>query len=181
VVPSTFPHARRSQLGYDQDEVDEFLERARAAYTGGSSDLSAADIRRTAFALHKGGYSPTHVDSALERLEDAFANREREARISERGTDAWYADARVAAQEVLDRLVRPAGHRFRRVGPFAIGYSAPEVDAVADRIAAYLQTGAPLTIDEVRTSAFTPRRGGYSEAQVDFLLETVVTVLLAVR
>ena len=38
-----------------------------------------------------------------------------------------------------------------------------------------------MSIDEVRTVAFRPRRGGYREAQVDMLLDTVVDVMLAVR
>jgi len=37
-----------------------------------------AIIRTTAFAMQKGGYSTSHVDAALERLEDAFASRERD-------------------------------------------------------------------------------------------------------
>jgi DivIVA domain-containing protein len=181
-VPSTFPHVRRSQLGYDQDEVDEFLELARTAYTGDdAAALSATAIRRTAFTMRKGGYSSEHVDSALERLEDAFANRERDRLRKESGDAAFYGEARALAQEVLDRLVRPLGHRFRRVGPFAVGYAPKEVDAFADRIASFLQRGTPLTAEEARTIAFTPRRGGYSETQVDYLIDTVVRVLLAVR
>jgi DivIVA domain-containing protein len=182
-VPSTFPHARRGQLGYDQDEVDEFLEKARVAYTGDGSAgrVSATGIRRTAFSMRKGGYATDHVDSALERLEDAFANRERDRGREAGGDQAWYGEARATAQEVLDRLVRPLGHRFRRVGPFAVGYSPKEVDAFTERIIDFLRTGRALRVEDVRTVAFTPRRGGYSEAQVDYLLDTVITVLQAVR
>ena len=77
----TFPRARKGRLGYDLDEVEDFLEDARRAYTTESPDVSivtADTIRTTAFAMRKGGYSTTHVDAALERLEDAFAARERE-------------------------------------------------------------------------------------------------------
>jgi DivIVA domain-containing protein len=182
-VPSTFPHARRGQLGYDQDEVDEFLEKARVAYTSDASTeaVTATEIRRTGFTMRKGGYAPDHVDSALERLEDAFANRERDRARGAAGDQAWYGDARQTAQEVLDRLVRPLGHRFRRVGPLAVGYAPKEVDAFTERIIDFLRTGKPLRVDDVRTVAFTPRRGGYSEAQVDYLLDTVISVLQAVR
>lgn len=182
-MSSTFPHARRSEPGYDPDEVDEFLDRARRAYTGEDSTvrLTATGIRRTGFTIRKGGYSAAHVDAALERLEDAFAGRERASVIAEHGDTAWYRDARTTGQEILDRLVRPQRHRFRRVGPFVVGYDPRDVDPLVDRISAFLQTGAPLPPEEVRTAAFRPRRGGYSEAQVDYLLDAAIAVMLAVR
>ena len=45
----------------------------------------------------------------------------------------------------------------------------------------YFQDGSALSIDEVRTVAFRPKKGGYRETQVDLLLDTVVNVMLAVR
>ena len=182
-MASTFPHARRSQPAYDPDEVDEFLAEARRAYLGEPTEsrITASSIRRTAFSMRKGGYAASHVDAALARLEDAFATRERERMIGTNGDGAWYDNARQVAQEVLDRLVRPLGHRFRRVSPFAVGYNPKDVDPFVDRISDFLQTGAPVTADEIRESSFRPRRGGYSEAQVDLLLDTTVAVILAVR
>ncbi|HEU0205863.1 MAG TPA: DivIVA domain-containing protein [Pseudolysinimonas sp.] len=183
-VSSTFPHTRRSRLGYDVDEVEEFLEDARRAYTaeGAGSTLVTADtIRDTGFTMRKGGYSPDHVDAALERLEDAFALRERERALAQTGDQAWFARARSGAQAILDRIVRQRGKRFRRVSILALGYSVREVDALTDRVAQYFQNGKALSIDEVRTSAFHGQRGGYHEAQVDLLLDAVVRVMLAVR
>jgi len=180
----TFPRARKGRLGYDIDEVEEFLEEARRAYTAENPELSvvtADSIRTTAFSMRKDGYSTTHVDAALERLEDAFAAREREREIARQGDEAWYADARATAQEILDRAVRPKGKRFQRVSILTIGYSVADVDAFADRIAGYFQNGDALTTDDVRTIAFRSQRGGYREAQVDYLLDTVTRVMLAVR
>lgn len=180
----TFPRARKGRPGYDIDEVEDFLEEARRAYTSENPDvavITAASIRTTAFSLRKGGYSTSHVDAALERLEDAFAAREREREIARMGEEAWYAEARRTAQELLDRVVRPAGKRFQRVTFLTLGYSVKDVDAFADRIAAYFQSGAPLTTEDVRTVAFRPQRGGYREAQVDYVLDTVIRVMLAVR
>src|SRR5690554_5492358 len=88
-VSSTFPKTRKR--GYDIDEVEDFLEEARRAYSSpvpGSSVVSADSIRTTAFSLRRGGYSTTHVDAALERLEDAFATREREQAIQSAGEGA---------------------------------------------------------------------------------------------
>lgn len=180
----TFPRARKGRPGYDIDEVEEFLEDARRAYTAENPDVSvitADTIRTTAFSMRKSGYSTTHVDAALERLEDAFAAREREREIARVGDEVWYAEARQTAQEILDRMVRPAGKRFQRVSVLTVGYSVKDVDAFADRIAAYFQSGGALTTDEVRTVAFRAQRGGYREAQVDYVLDTVTRVMLAVR
>jgi DivIVA domain-containing protein len=183
-VSSTFPRSRKSQLGYDTNEVEEFLEDARRAYTAapGTGTLISADaIRDTAFTMRKGGYSPVHVDAALERLEDAFATRERERVIAEAGDQVWYAQARGNAQAILDRIVRPRGKRFRRISILSLGYSVQDVDALTDRVAQYFQNGKPLSIDEVRTVAFRAQRGGYLEGQVDILLDAVTRVMLAVR
>ncbi len=134
-----------------------------------------------AFQMQKGGYSTTHVDAALERLEDAFASRERERSLAQQGDQAWYAQARTTAQEILDRLARPAGAKFRRVGLLATGYSRKEVDEFTSRLIAYFQHGKPMSIDEVRTITFSPKRGGYNETQVDVVLDAVIDVMLAVR
>ncbi|WBU39159.1 DivIVA domain-containing protein [Homoserinibacter sp. YIM 151385] len=182
-MTSTFPRARRNRLGYDIDEVEEFLAEARSAYTAepGAGALDAERIRHTAFSMRKGGYAPDHVDAALERLEDAFANRERDAAIQTAGDAAWYGQARDTAQVLLDRFVRPPGHRFTRVSWFTVGYATKEVDALADRIANYFQTGQPVTIEEIRTSVFHAQRGGYQESQVDAVLDAATRTILAVR
>ncbi len=143
--------------------------------------MSATSIREAGFYLEKGGYSTVHVDAALERLEDAFATRERERAIQLSGDQAWYAQARQIAQEILNRLSRPAGHRFDRVGFLSDGYHRKDVDAFADRLAQYFQEGKPMSVDEVRSAAFRPWKGGYREAQVDLLLDAVINVMLAVR
>ena len=39
----------------------------------------------------------------------------------------------------------------------------------------------PMSVEDVRTVAFRPKKGGYREAQVDLLLDSVVNVMLAVR
>lgn len=183
-MSTTFPRARRSRPGYDVDQVEDFLEDARRAYSepNAISFVNSTTIRRTAFDMQKGGYSTTHVDAALERLEDAFANRERDrAFAAPDGDSGWYGEARSTAQVILDRLARPTGSRFTRVGLLTRAYSTKEVDAFADRLVDYFQHGKPLTVDEVRTVAFRATRRGYNEGQVDLLLDSVIEVMLAVR
>jgi DivIVA domain-containing protein len=184
-VSATFPRTRKSKRGYSIAEVEDFLELARAAYTAGGSApaaVDAASIRTMAFSLERGGYSPQYVDAALERLEDAFATREREAAFARPGGDAaWYGNARTTAQEILDRIDRNYGQRFNRVGPLSLGYHPRDVDAFTDRLADYFQKGAPMSVDDVRTVVFRGANGGYNETQVDVLLDTVIRVMLAVR
>ncbi|MBC7401685.1 MAG: DivIVA domain-containing protein [Microbacteriaceae bacterium] len=183
-MSTTFPRIRKSRRGYSVDQVEDFLEEARRAYSADSTEpvvVNATNIRRMAFSLQKGGYSPSHVDAALERLEDAFASRERERAIQELGDEAWYTEARSIAREILDRLARPISHRFDRVGILSTGYRRADVDAFALRLTSYFQDGRPMSIDEVRTVAFRAQKGGYREAQVDLVLDSVVNVMLAVR
>lgn len=181
-MSTTFPRARK--LGYDIDQVEDFLEDARRAYhaqPGETTLVTAEAIRTQAFAMKRHGYSPAHVDAALERLEDAFATKEREGAFRSMGDEAWYAQARGTAQVILDRVVRPRGRRFRRVGIFTLGYRVREVDQLADRMSAYFQAGRPLSIEDLRNATFPSQRGGYQEAQVDRVIDATIEVMLAVR
>lgn len=184
-MSTTFPRTRRSRRGYNVAEVEDFLEEARRAYSAGTSGLSIIDataIRTQAFGFERGGYSPTHVDAALERLEEAFATRERERAFAAPGGDAaWYTRARSTAQVILNRIDRKYGQRFTRVGSLSQGYHSRDVDEFTDRLADYFQRGAPMSPEEVRAVVFRSARGGYNETQVDLLLDTVVTVMLAVK
>jgi DivIVA domain-containing protein len=165
-------------------DVDQFLDVARRAYdspAGTTSGIDARTIRRTAFPMEKGGYSTTHVDAALERLEDAFALRERNHAVKTQGEKAWFGEARSTAAEILERVSRPDGQRFRRAGALSTGYDIHEVDSFSGRLQKYFKDGTPMSVEAVRTVAFRPRRGGYEEWQVDMVLDAVVDVMLAVR
>jgi DivIVA domain-containing protein len=182
-VSTTFPRARKKP-GYNIDQVEDFLEEARRAYTADPRQpgvLDADSIRTMAFSMQRSGYSTSHVDAALERLEDAFAARERERALAEVGDAAWYGKARSSAQAILDRLARPTGKRFSRVGPVTYGYSTKDVDGFAERLAGYFQHGKPMSVEQVRAVVFRPARRGYNESQVDLLLDAVIDVMLAVR
>lgn len=180
---STFPLTDKKTLGYSTQQVEAFLAAARSAYDAknGPELLSAESIRHTAFAMVKGGYSPSHVDAAMERLEDAFAARERDSVARSKGKKALTAEARAKAQEIIDRLGRPAGHRFTRTSFLTVGYSIVDVDRFSNRLVKHFEGALTLTPDDVRTAVFRPQRRGYREAQVDILLDGVVDVMLAVR
>ena len=53
------------------------------------------------------------------------------------------------------------------------------MDAFAERVNAFLTTGEPLSVADVRSVTFRPGRGGYDEAQVDAVLDALVELLLA--
>jgi len=180
---NTFPRARRSAKGYDIVQVEDFLEDAKRAYSAPADAqvLTSKQIRSTAFLLKRGGYDTAAVDAALERLEDAFAERERATTLAIVGQAAYGQEIRATAQEILERVARPARHRFKLVSGFTLGYRAKDVDAFTDRVSAYLQGRAALTPEEVRAVSFRVVHGGYREAQVDALLDALVEVMLGVR
>lgn len=178
---TSFPEAQGRDKGYDKEPVDEFLSRARAAFEQGTESLTSADIRQVAFPLVRHGYAISSVDAALGRIEDAFAARERSSAVAASGARAWVGHTRELAQEVLDRLSRPAKLRFDRVSALRYGYRMAEVDLVTDKLARYLETGDSVTVEQVRSVAFRMQRGGYRETQVDAVLDAVVEVMLAVK
>lgn len=182
-MTTKFPRTKRSSLGYDVSQVEAFLELARAAYdaelTSGNR-LSSSDIRQTSFAMCKGAYSCRHVDTALERLELAFARQERDMAIEIMGTQAWVEASQARLGVLLARFERPAKHRFNRVGLLSRGYSTKDVDAFVDTASAALGEGKPFTVDQVRAALFRPRFRGYNETQVDLVLDGLVDVLIAV-
>jgi DivIVA domain-containing protein len=182
-MTTTFPRTRGRRMGYDTQEVERFLAEARAAYDGRhpTAAVTAADIRRAAFSMQRGGYATAAVDAALERLEDAFAARERERNLRRGGERAYYASTRALAKEIIARLERPDGHKFTRTGLFGVGYSVKDVDRFAVHARSYFEEGTPLEVEEVRSVAFRPSRNGYQEAQVDLLVDGLVEVMLAVR
>ncbi|MET0734596.1 MAG: DivIVA domain-containing protein [Microbacterium sp.] len=177
---AAFPAARGRQTGYAKRAVDAFRARARASFETGGEVITAAEVRQTAFPLARRGYDIAAVDSALSRIEDAFAARERQAALRAAGARAWVGQTRETAQVVLDRLSRPKGRRFARVGVLRYGYRIDEVDIVVDKLARYLETGESVTVEQVRSVAFRMQRGGYREVQVDAVLDAVIEVMLAV-
>ena len=143
--------------------------------------MSSAIVRDASFPLVRHGYSVAAVDAALGRIEDAFAARERELGIAQEGVEGWVGQARITAQEILDRLSRPDGERFARARGMRYGYRIDEVDLVSRKLIGYFERGEPVTVEQVRQAAFRMQRRGYRESQVDALLDAVVEVMLAVN
>jgi DivIVA domain-containing protein len=182
-VTSTFARAGRLSQGYDVDQVDAFFSRARMAYEqpDGRAPVTSKDVRTAGFDLVRGGYEVTQVDSALDRLEDAFAVREHEALTDRLGAQGALDEVTRRARGLHGRLARPDGDRFDRGNGLAPSYSTADVDSLCARLLHYFDNGEEMSVDDVRRAVFRTRRGsrGYAEAQVDAFLDRVVEVMVA--
>jgi DivIVA domain-containing protein len=181
-----FPRAGFMRTGYHLGQVDEFFARARAAYERPMLDdggMSALDVRRAAFDLKRGGYKTSAVDSALDRLEMAFATRAREQFVRAHGQEAWMNQLAQRAQVLYPRLRRPKGQRFRQPVKSRQGYDARDVDALLDRLIAFFDTGESLTPQDLRSATFKSRgkRGAYDEPTVDAFIARAVDVLMGAQ
>lgn len=180
-----FPRVARSALGYNVKQVDQFLSRARAFYTDGESaqrPLDSSEVRSTAFDAAKGGYAPAAVDAALDRLEDVFAQRERDALIAREGEDAWLMKIGKTSAVLRARLHRPDGDRFRAPQRRSLSYVKADVDALCHELIDYFENDKPLSVDTVRRAVFGSAKGqeGYEESQVDAFLDRVVELMASI-
>ena len=180
-MSALFPDAPSGKAGYDKAEVDEFLDRAKAAYEGSGELMTSADIRKKIFTTMKDGYETKAVDDALWRLEEAFAARERVGVTEETGEAGYYKRIRAQAQEILDRVARPRKEKFRRARALQPGYHPVDVDIFCDRLVRYFQGQEAMSVATVRNQKFRTTLGGYDEIQVDKVLDETVSVILAVR
>jgi DivIVA domain-containing protein len=181
-VNSRFALVEKGMSGYDPAVVDDFLDRAKRVFEGEESGLVSSDVRQKVFPLvSHAGYATKAVDEALWRLEEAFADKERLEQTQAQGEESYYDEVRARAQEVLDRVARPAGKKFRRSFVVQPGYHRGDVDVLCGLIARYFQQEEPLSVAAVRKQDFRTTLGGYDEAQVDGLLDETLSVMLAVR
>lgn len=167
-----FERVPRTRKGYDRDQVETFFERAKRVWDDGGppGGVTSWHIRTVGFDLRRGGYEVAAVDTALDRIEDAFVVREERA-----GPDGWQE----AEDAVLARLDREEGRLFPRTGGVSAGYRVSEVDTLCAHIRSHLVDGEELDVDDVRRSVFRVGRGqrGYREAPVDAYLDRVVDVM----
>ncbi|MGM9473619.1 DivIVA domain-containing protein [Pseudarthrobacter sp. YS3] len=185
-IPASFERVRSNEFGYNAKQVDQFLQRAKVALETPKAavhPLGSADVRAVSFDPVKGGYSAAVVDSALDRLEDAFARRERDELIAARGEDAWLREIGKLSGILRGRLHRPDGERFRRPARKNVrSYNIQDVDKLCYDLIGYLEEDKPLSVDNVRRAVFRPAAGqdGYEETQVDAFLDRVVELMAAI-
>lgn len=179
-----FDRVGRGDLGYSPKQVEKFMEQARAYLEDPSSPaVTSHQVRTVSFDAVRGGFDAGEVDAALDRLEDAFARRERDELIESSGEEAWLREIGRLAGVLRGRLVRPDGERFRRpTSAKAPSYSTQDVDELCVRLLDYLERGSPMSADEVRTAVFRTVTGkdGYEETQVDAFLDRVVELMASI-
>jgi DivIVA domain-containing protein len=183
---SPFARVGHRDYGYNPRQVDTFLGRARDYYDledPDSEPVTSAAVRAVAFDPAKGGYEPQAVDAALDRLEDVFAQRERDALIEAQGEDAWLMQVGRTSSVLRARLHREPGERFRRPSrKKASSYNVEDVDALCNELLGYFEHDRALSVDAVRRAVFREATGpeGYEETQVDAFLDRVVELMAAI-
>jgi DivIVA domain-containing protein len=177
-VSFKFPSAASDKPGYDQIQVDSFITNARTQYSDLSLELVTSNaIRNIEFDLVHGGYDIIAVDTAMDRLEDAFSAREIQRQKQTRG-EAALQDRLVRITEIVSgRLVRPKKKKFSNVGFLLRGYDRKQVDTLCNQVAEHLASGRSLQLNVVRRAIFKAKRGGYVESQVDAFIDRVVEIL----
>ena len=174
----SFPLARPDKPGYAKPQVDSFIATAREQYADASQDiLTANQLRNTEFDLVHGGYDLVSVDTAMDRLEDAFAAREIQRQKVLRGDFAVSDRLDRVTEIVTVRLERPKRKKFSSVGFLLRGYDRKQVDQLCSQVSEHLQLGNPLHLNVVRRAIFKAKRGGYVESQVDAFIDRVVEIL----
>jgi DivIVA domain-containing protein len=186
--PVARPRLRRVGLlsrGYAPKQVDAFLARVELAFRGAQPALSAREIRETGFELVHGGYDVARVDAVLDDLE--LQSAVLAAAGSRRGRIDPTAEISFLRQELSGAYMQ----RFPRRRFPRRGYDIDDVDEFVDEVLAALDAllqrlpgpgdTRPLTVADVRTVAFRPKRGGYAEEAVDEALDRVVELLLLVE
>lgn len=184
-APSLFPRVADSEFGYDPAQVERFLQAARSTYEGQQVDeeVTSSVVRRTTFDPVRGGFEPREVDGALDRLEDVFAARERNAMIQEQGQERWIEGIAQVSGVLRARLHRDAGERFRRPSRKNVpSYAVADVDAMCDRLIDYFERDVPLSVDDVRRATFGRAMGdeGYEENQVDAFLDRTIELMASI-
>ncbi|MDA3645690.1 DivIVA domain-containing protein [Saccharopolyspora indica] len=182
-----FARAWRRERGYDEAEVDAFLNRVVATLSG-KRVLTARDVLTVEFSPRKRGsraYKKTQVDAFLDQI--ALTLLKREVRASRRAG----APERRAEPErkIVRRVEKPAEPEpepadlvprggFDQAGPQQPALDKAEVDAFVDRVAATLRGDDTLTAQDLLTARFNPPKPGhpgYQEASVVAFLVMVST------
>ncbi|GAB3521904.1 DivIVA domain-containing protein [Arthrobacter monumenti] len=181
-----FERVDRSEYGYNVKQVDQFLAKARQYYTSNDPDsqtITSRDVRAMAFDPARGGYEAEAVDAALDRLEDVFAQRERDQLIGDEGEEAWLMQIGRISAVLRARLHREDGDRFRRPKKRKTrSYNIEDVDDLCHDLLGYFEADQPLSVDVVRRAVFRSADGrdGYEEAQVDAFMDKVVELMAAI-
>ncbi len=177
-MSNNFPTVSAKEMGYDPGQVDAVINQARVQFAEPSSNIiDAKKLRTVQFALVAGGYQVEAVDAGLDRLDDAFAQRERDRLATSFGATEAFDEIDKIRKLIKGRVRRPNGKKLARTGFFTKGYSVKQVDAFLNTVGLRLSGKTELTIADLRNVTFKPKWGGYVENQVDALIDKTVEYL----
>ena len=172
-----FGRVRWYRRGYHCRQVDHFLDHIDVSLGGAFPPPTAAEIRKVGFELVRHGYVVAEVDEHLDALEERVLLSPALA-IGRRGRGT---DPASETQFLKDELTAPYMKRFPRVSGLRRGYHQDDVDEFVDQIVATIDGTGAVTVEDVRSAPFRPRRGGYREDAVDEAMDRIVEHLLLVR
>lgn len=138
-------------------------------------------LRTATFRRQRGGYDPTEVDAAIDRLEDRAAVAHARRRLEEDGVQAWDERMDRQLEQIYGRLRRPSGRRFRAPSSRSTrGYSAAQVDALCETVLEDIDRQQAPDVAMIRGAVFDPASGEdvYEEHQVDAFLDALVDLVL---
>ncbi|MEV8438316.1 DivIVA domain-containing protein [Actinosynnema sp. NPDC051121] len=166
------------QPGYDEGQVDAFLDRIEATLVG-RDDVTEQDVRQVRFRPARPGYYAAEVDAFMDLVAETLGStpQRRQATAPAQGAHATSTGMRPAAR-LTPQDVR--GVRFHKPRPGNRGYHEGEIDAFLDRIENTLAGRDDLTAREVQDFEFSyapPGQIGYDEDDVDTFLDLVVVTL----
>ncbi|MEU4763292.1 DivIVA domain-containing protein [Actinosynnema sp. NPDC023794] len=166
------------QPGYDEGQVDAFLDRIEATLLG-RDDVTEQDVREVRFRPSRPGYYAAEVDAFMDLVAETLGStpQRRQATAPAQGAHATSTGMRPAAR-LTPQDVR--GVRFHKPRPGNRGYHEGEIDAFLDRIENTLAGRDHLTAREVQDFEFSsapPGQVGYDEDDVDTFLDLVVVTL----
>ncbi len=166
------------QPGYDEGQVDAFLDRIEATLLG-RDDVTEQEVRRVRFSPARPGYYAVEVDAFMDLVAETLGStpQRRQATAPAQGAHATSTGMRPAAR-LTPQDVR--GVRFHKPRPGNRGYHEGEIDAFLDRIENTLAGRDDLTAREVQDFEFSyapPGQVGYDEDDVDTFLDLVVVTL----
>ncbi|MFI9011962.1 DivIVA domain-containing protein [Actinosynnema sp. NPDC053489] len=167
------------QPGYDEVQVDAFLDRVEATLLG-RADVTEEEVRRVRFRPARPGYYAAEVDAFMDLVAETLGStpQRRQATAPAQGAHATSTGMRPAAARLTPQDVR--GVRFHKPRPGNRGYHEGEIDAFLDRIEDTLAGRDHLTAREVQDQEFgyaPPGQVGYDEDDVDTFLDLVVVTL----
>ncbi|MFD0202120.1 MULTISPECIES: DivIVA domain-containing protein [Saccharothrix] len=166
------------QPGYDEVQVDAFLDRIEATLLG-RDDVTEQDVRQVRFRPARPGYYAAEVDAFMDLAAETLGStpQRRQATAPAQGAHATSTGMRPAPR-LTPQDVR--GVRFHKPRPGNRGYHEGQIDAFLDRIENTLAGRDDLTAREVQDFEFSyapPGQVGYDEDDVDTFLDLVVVTL----